>query len=279
VSPIDASGRSIALVTGASGGIGAAFAKHLARLGNDIIVTARRRERLEALAERLRRDHGVDVEVVVADLADAADLDRLAGITATRPRLTLLVNNAGFGGYGPFASLDAATVGQLIDVHVRATVRLSHAALPGMLERGRGAVVNVASLLAFSATVTTTPPPLRATYAGAKSFVVAFTQLLAAELAATPVRAMVVCPGVVRTEFHEIQGIDVAAAAAMSADDLVAGTLLGLERGEVVCAPALEDESLIAAIGVAQRTLLGAVGGPSATGELAARYLTERRLS
>ena len=182
--------RPLAVVTGASSGIGRALADLLARDGHDLIVVARRRDRLEALAAELGAETGAQVEVAVADLTDAADVARVAERVAAEERLSLLVNNAGFSGYGPFAEIDPDVMRGVIAIHVTTPATLTRAALPGMIARGAGAVVNVASLLSLSG-------PLRlgmagrATYAGAKSFQLVFTQCLAAELEGTGVHAMV----------------------------------------------------------------------------------------
>ncbi|HEY6475380.1 MAG TPA: SDR family NAD(P)-dependent oxidoreductase, partial [Polyangia bacterium] len=199
--------RPLALVTGASAGIGQSFAVELAQAGHDLIVVARRRERLEALAERLGAAHQAKVEVLVADLATPAGVDLVAGRAAATP-LDLLVNNAGFGGYRRFVELDPKVADDLLSVHIRAVVQVSRAALPGMMARKKGGVINVASLLAFSGTVTEAFLPARAVYAGAKAFLVTFTQILANELADTGVRVQVCLPGVVATEFHDVQKMD-----------------------------------------------------------------------
>jgi uncharacterized protein len=272
-----ASTRDRALVTGASAGIGEAFAERLARDGYDLILVARRGDRLESIAERLAKESGAGIEVFALDLTNAADLAKLEKAAASDDGLSLLINNAGFGGYCPFVELDPRVAEELIDVHVTATVRLTRAALPGMIARGRGAIVNIASLLAFSGTIPADPLPHRATYAAAKSFMVTFTQTLAGELAGTGVRAMVCCPGVVKTEFHEVQGMDLSHVPRMSSEDIVTATLAGLELGEVVCVPALEDASLVDKVGETQRALLGgaSVGGRGGPGpQLATRYRT-----
>lgn len=267
-----ASNNKSALITGASAGIGEAFAERLARDGYDLIITARRGGRLESLAERLGQETDSTVEVLTADLTDENDLARLEERAASDDHLSLLINNAGFGGYRPFVDLDPDVAEDLIDVHVTAMVRLTSAVLPGMIARDRGAVVNMASLLAFSPSLPAPPLPHRATYVGAKSFIVAFTQLLAGELAGTAVRAMVCCPGIVESEFHEVQGMDLSHMPAMSAEDVVTAVLTGLERGEVICIPPLEDDSVLEAFLEAQRAVLF-VGGPGGSaGQLASRY-------
>lgn len=261
------SGRR-AFVTGASAGIGAALATALAARGDDLVLVARRRERLEEMKETLTARHGVSVDVLRADLTRAEDLDRVAAAIEADDRLGLIFNNAGFAGYRPFKDLEPETADDLIDLHVRAVTRLSRAALPGMLKRQSGAIVNVASLLAFSGSLPVNPLPARATYGGAKAFIVVFTQLLATELSGTGVKAMVVCPGIVATEFHTVAGMGGPLPGSMSADDVVRATLRGLEMGEVVCIPGLEEEERISAANEAQRNLM--MGGNRQA--LATRY-------
>lgn len=237
--------RPCALVTGASSGIGMVYSERLARSGYDLVLAARRRDRLDELAERLRRDHGVQAHVICADLSDPQALAEVAKRAAGNEALTLLVNNAGFAGYQPFVSIDPNIIDDLIDVHIRAIAHLSRAALPSMTRRGNGAIINIASLLALSSTLPPNPLPFRATYAGAKAFIVAFTQALAGELGGTGVRVQVCLPGRVNTEFHTAHGIDTSKLPpAMTADDVVTASLAALARDEVVCIPALADPAL-----------------------------------
>jgi short-subunit dehydrogenase len=250
--------RPRALVTGASSGIGAAFAERLARDQYDVIVVARRRERLEALVQRLHEQHHVEVEVMAADLTQRDQLQAVEQSIAQDAALELLVNNAGFGGYMPFIQLDADRAEELIRLQVLAVTRLTRAALPGMIARGHGAIINVASRLAFSAALSAPNMPRRATYAATKAYVVTFTQLLHDELAETGVRVQALCPGVVRTEFHERMGQDPAripAAIVMSPEDVVKASLAGLKLDEVICVPALDDPSLVTQIQRDERQL------------------------
>ncbi len=237
--------RPLALVTGASSGIGTAYAERLARDGYDVVLVARRRERLEVLAQRLRVAAGAQAEVLTADLADAGGLARVETRVAGDPPVTLLVNNAGFGGYRPFVEVEPKVIDALIDIHIRTVARLNRAALPGMVHRGSGGVINVASLLALSGALPPNPLPHRAVYAGAKAFMLTFTQVLAGELAGTGVKVQVCLPGVVATEFHTVQGMDMSKRPRMTAEDLVAGSLASWARGEIICIPALEDASLM----------------------------------
>jgi short-subunit dehydrogenase len=247
--------RPLALVTGASAGIGQSFAVELAQAGHDLIVVARRRERLEELAQRLGAAHQAKVTVLVADLATAEGVEAVAARAAAEP-LALLVNNAGFGGYRRFAELDPKVADDLLSVHVRAAVQVTRAALPGMVARKSGGIISVASLLAFSGRVTGGFFPPRAVYAGAKAFLVTFTEILANELADTGVRVQVCLPGVVATEFHEVQGMDLSKVPRMSPDDVARASLAGLRLGEVVCVPGMEDASPLQKIAEAQQAAL-----------------------
>jgi len=265
--------RPLALVTGASSGIGQALAERLASDGYDLIVVARRGRRLGALAERLQAEHGVAVEALVADLTEPEDLARVEArvVQAAEERLTLLVNNAGFSGYGPFVEVEQAILERLMAIHVTTPVRLIRAALPGMLARAEGAVVDVASLLSLSG-----PLPMRmgarATYAAGKSFQLVFMQALAQELEDTGVQAMVCLPGMVESEFHGIrqESRPPGMPPLMSAADVAQAIVTGLARGEVVCVPGLEDaQPIFEQLRDLQQATLA---GGNATGRLAARY-------
>ena len=189
--------RRRALVTGASSGLGAAFAVALARRGFDIVVVARRRERLEALAEDLRGRYEVAVQVLVADLTSSADLQSIESRVASDAALTILVNNAGFGTTGRFAEMDPDLEEGEIRLNVVALSRLTRAALPGMIARGTGSIINVSSVSALL------PGPYHATYGATKAFVNSFTEALHEELRGTGVRVQALCPGFTRTEFQD----------------------------------------------------------------------------
>lgn len=235
--------KPLALVTGASSGIGKAFAERLAADGYDLIVVGRRRDRLEELAASLP----VNAQVVVADLASDDGIDAVAELCATQP-ITMLVNNAGVAHYMPIAELPAEKARELVHVKVVAPTMLTRAAVPGMLSRGTGTILNVAGMIAFSGPAPSSQMPRRAVYAGTLAHTVAMSQTLSAELEGTGVRVMAVCPGVVATEFHTVQGMDLSAVPRMSAEDVVRGALRGLEIGEVVCAPGVEDYGLLQSV-------------------------------
>lgn len=262
--------HSSALVTGASSGIGAAFAERLAKDGYDLIIVARRRDRLEELAGRLQKDYQVNVEVLVADLGKPDSL-RTVEKRIADSSLEMLVNNAGFGGYMPFVDLDPDKAEELINVKVLAVTRLTRAALPGMVSRGRGSIINVSSRLAFSGPLGSSQLPKRATYAGANAYINTFSQLLQSELEGTGVQVQALCPGVIATEFHTLVGADTSrfpAAIVMQPEDLVSASLAGLKLGEVICIPALEDVSLLAQLQEDQKKFFET----SRTGNVAVRY-------
>jgi short-subunit dehydrogenase len=251
--------RPCALITGASSGLGEAFAERLAADGHDLIVVARREDRLRALADRLRDRHGAATQVLVADLTAPGDLRRVEAQIAAGPALDLLVNNAGFGGYRPFLQLDPDRAEELIRLQVLAVTRLARAALPAMVARGRGALINVSSQLAFSAALPSPPlPPGRAVYAATKAYVNAFTQLLDGELAGTGVRVQALCPGVMRTEFYARMGTDLGRLPIrpMEPAEVVRASLAGLQRGAVLCLPGLDDASALDEWRAAERRIL-----------------------
>ena len=250
----ESEGRPLALVTGASSGIGAAFAERLARDGHDVLVVARRAGRLDELAAHLQADFGAAVEPLVADLTNPDGLASVEYMLLDR-KPDLLVNNAGFSGYGPFAEIDREVAEKLLRIHALAVTRLTRAALPGMISRGSGAVINVASLLALSGPLSLGRMTGRATYAGAKAFMLAFTQALAGELEGSGVRAMVLLPGMVHSEFHGERGLP-PNLPVMSAADVADAALVGLALGEVVCVPGLEDMGLFEKLRDLQQAIL-----------------------
>jgi short-subunit dehydrogenase len=258
---------NVGIVTGASSGIGEAYARRLAADGRDLIVVARRAGRLEALAADLRADYGVAVTAVPADLGDADDVRRLCD-TVEEAEPDVVVNDAGVAHYMPFAELPTDRARELVDVNVLAPVLLSRAVLPGMLDRGRGSIVNVASLLAFSGTLAAPHMPVRAVYAATKSFLVTFSQILAAEVQGTGVRVQVVCPGMVRSEFHSRQGLDMSNVPRMEPDRVVAASLADLAAGVVTSVPGLADPESLERLDAAARELLDA----SRNTELPERY-------
>lgn len=232
--------RSLALITGASSGIGWAYAERLAAEGHDLVVVARRAERLEDLKDRLEAAYGVEVHPLVADLSTEAGR-RDVDAAATDPRTELVVDNAALAHYMPFLDLPVDKAEELINLNVLAPLRLMRAALPGMVERGHGTVISIASLLVFSASADNPQLPRRAVYAATKAFLFTFIRLLALELGNTGVRLQVVCPGLVRTEFHMRQGMDMAHRPRLEPEHVVQASMVGLTRGELVCIPSLDE--------------------------------------
>ncbi|MGN6270612.1 MAG: SDR family NAD(P)-dependent oxidoreductase [Sphingomonas sp.] len=190
-----------ALITGASAGLGTHFALALAKDKCDLILVARREDRLEQLAALVRERYGVAAHVIAADLAKKNAVARLAGTVAAQGlAVDLLVNNAGFGARGAFAEIDRAVQVRMIDVNCRALTELCHAFLPAMLERRSGAILNVASTAAFQ------PGPWMAVYYASKAFVLSFSEALHEEVKDRGVRVSALCPGPTRTEFADVAG-------------------------------------------------------------------------
>ncbi|MEU3503122.1 SDR family oxidoreductase [Streptomyces hundungensis] len=241
-----------ALITGATAGIGAAFARRLAADGHDLVLVARDGERLSAQATELHDRHGIEAEVLTADLSTED------GITAVEARLSqprrpvdLLVNNAGFANKGRYLEVPMADELTMVKVHIEAVLRLTSAATASMRGRGRGGVVNVASVAAFVP---------RGTYGASKAWVVQFTQGAARDLAGSGVRMMALCPGFVRTEFHERAGMgtdNIPGWMWLDADKLVAAALTDLARGKSLSIPDPRYKALMGAVKLAPRGLLG----------------------
>ena len=226
---------STALVTGASAGIGRAFAGALAARGDDVVLVARDGARLDAFAAELRAAHSVSAEPLPADLLTPAGLDAVtARLGDAEAPVDLLVNNAGFGTFGHFSENDVDREVQEVELNVVALMRLTHAALGAMEQRGHGAIVNISSLAAYQ------PAPNSATYAATKAFVNSFTHAVHEEARGTGVHVMVVCPGYTHTEFHERAGLGptgVPEFAWQSAEQVVAAALRDLDRRRSVSIP------------------------------------------
>ncbi len=258
--------RPIALVTGASSGIGRCYARRLAADGHDLVVVARRKDRLEALATELAQT-GAKTEVLIADLATREGVAAVERRCATGD-LALVINNAGVSRYKPFVELEPAAIDELTQLHVVGPTRIARAALAPMVARGSGALINVASLLSLSGTLPPGQLPFRAVYAAAKAYLLAFTQQLAHEVTAQGVRAQVVLPGIVETEFHDDMGDAKSHLKGMQPEDVVQASLAALAAGEVVCIPPLPDPAAFEAVGKAQ---LGVFPSARST-ELPPRY-------
>ena len=230
--------QNIALVTGASTGIGAVYADRLARRGYDLILVARNEQRLGSLARRLANDTGRTIETVAADLASTEGIRRVEDILRTNPRISMLVNNAGLGSVTPLLESDIERMDEMIRLNVRALTRLTYAVAPGLVRRGGGTIINIASIVAIA------PERLNGVYGATKAFVLALTQSLDHELSGKNIRVQAVLPGATATEFWDIAGKPVhqlPPEIVMSAEDMVDASLAGLDLGEVVTIPALAD--------------------------------------
>jgi uncharacterized protein len=227
-----------ALITGASTGIGATYADRLARRGYDLILVARNRERLDALARRITTETQRSVEVLPADLNNRADLERVEDKLRSDASITLLVNNAGTAAVTPLATSNVQQLQNMIELNVTALMRLTAAAVPGLIARGSGAIVNISSIVSVA------PELLNGVYGGTKAFVLAFSQSLRHELSDKGVRVQVVLPGATATDLWSLAGRPVEhlpQEIVMSVDDMVDAALAGFDANEFVTVPALPD--------------------------------------
>lgn len=231
-------GQGTALITGASSGIGAAYAERLARRGYDLTLVARNRRCLDTLAARISDETGRAIEVMPADLTNAQDLGRVEAVVKQDATLTMLVNNAGVGAAAALLQSDAGKMAEMIALNVGALVRLVYAAAPAFAARGKGTIINISSIAAIA------PEMLNGVYAGTKAFVLAFSRSLQRELGDTGVRVQVVLPGATSTEFRDKAGKPVRnppAEIAMPVGEMVDAALAGLDLGEFATIPSLPD--------------------------------------
>ncbi len=255
--------KGTALITGSSTGIGAVYADRLARRGYDLILVARHQERLTALANRLAAETGRSVKVLAADLNNKADLARVEATLRDDPAVTMLVNNAGIGSVAPLVKADVDTMEDMITLNITALTRLTYAAAPSFVARGRGTIINISSTVGISTET------LNGVYGATKAYVLGFSHSLQHELGDKGVRIQAVLPGATATEFWDIAGFahqNMPKDTVMSAEDLVDAALAGLDQGERVTIPGLQDGEAWASFETSRRaisTMFGnAIPGP-----------------
>lgn len=249
--------RPLAVVTGASAGIGKVFCERLAARGHDLLLVARDGNRLQALKQDLEQRYQTGVEVFPADLTIDTDVSLLAETLARSPNLALLVNNAGFGTRGPLADASPARQEAMLQLHVMAPMRLTQAALPMLLRNNRGAIVNVSSVAAFLFSAQ------NVNYCATKAYLKVFSEGLASELGGTGVKVQALCPGFTRSEFHQRMGLDAGEIPGwmwLSATSVVDASLAALDRGwPVVCVPGLRYKLLVLLLRFTPRWLIAGV--------------------
>jgi short-subunit dehydrogenase len=234
-------GKGVAVVTGASSGIGKVYADRLAKRGYDLMLVARRGERLQAVADELQQTYRVHVETVIADLGDPEDLQRVAEKIGNDKTITMLVNNAGIAIAAPAVKTSAEDMDRLISINNTALARLSLAVLPGFAARDHGTLINIGSVQSFYSRSSSTA------YSGTKAFVMLFTSGLQHEFTGTKVRVQLVLPAGTATEIWELAGVDLTTinpATIMNTEDCVDAALAGLDLGEAVTLPSLEDKQM-----------------------------------
>ena len=230
--------KGTALVTGSSSGIGAVYADRLAKRGYDLILVARNESRLKELASRLSKETGRSITTLAADLNDKSALAKVEAVLKDDPTITMLVNNAGVGSVAPLLQADVGKMEEMIDLNVTALTRLTYAAAPAFVSRGKGTIINISSIVGIS------PETLNGVYGASKAYVLALSHSLQHELADKGVRIQAVLPGATATEFWDIAGYphqNMPASIVMSAEDMVDASLVGLDNGELVTIPGLQD--------------------------------------
>jgi uncharacterized protein len=229
--------KGVALITGASTGIGAIYADRLAKRGYDLILVARNEQRLKDAAERLRAETGVQVTPLPADLNDKAGLAKVEAVLRKDPTITMLVNNAGVGSVASILQADVDKMEAMIDLNITALTRLTYAAAPAFVARGKGAIINISSAVAIAV------ENLNGVYSASKSYVLSFGHSLQKDLAEKGVRIQTVLPAATATEFWDVAGYapQKASETTMRAEDLVDAALVGFDAGELVTIPALHE--------------------------------------
>jgi short-subunit dehydrogenase len=229
--------KGVALITGASTGIGAIYANRLAKRGYDLILVARNERRLNDAAKRLRTETGVQVTPLLADLNDKAGLAKVEAVLREDPNITMLVNNAGIGSVASILQADVDKMEAMINLNITALTRLTYAAAPAFVARGKGAIINISSAVAIAV------ENLNGVYSASKSYVLSFGHSLQKDLAEKGVRIQTVLPAATATEFWDVAGYapQKTSEITMRAEDLVDAALAGFDAGELVTIPALHD--------------------------------------
>jgi short-subunit dehydrogenase len=254
--------RKVAVVTGASSGIGAVYADRLAARGYDLVLVARRADRLKALSTKVSTAHGVKVDLIVADLTKDAGLAQVEKVLATDTTVRVLVNNAGLARLQPIAQSSAEDTRSQIALNITALIRLTQAAVPAFVSRNQGVIVNIASVLAIHSM------PISSVYSGTKAFVLQYSRGLQQELAETGVKVQIVLPASTATEIWDESGIPLSALqkdTVMTTENLVDAALAGFDQGETVTWPSVADASLWDKYDAARSALFAAtqVGKPA----------------
>jgi uncharacterized protein len=229
--------KGVAVVTGASSGIGAVYADRFAKRGYDLVLVARNEARLNAVAARIRTETAAQIKVLAADLTDKADLAKVERLLRDDPSITVLVNNAGFGSVASILQADVDTMEAMIDLNITALTRLTYAVAPAFAAKGRGTIINIASVVGVAVEA------LNGVYSASKSYVLSFGHSLQKDLADKGVRIQTVLPGATATEFWDVAGYPPQRTSeiTMSAEDCVDAALAGLDQGELVTIPGLHD--------------------------------------
>jgi short-subunit dehydrogenase len=246
--------KGTALITGASTGIGAIYADRLAKRGYDLVLAARNEARLKALSARLAEETGRSVTPLRADLNDKADLAKVERVLREGEAITMLVNNAGIGAVTPLLETDVGEVDDLIALNVTALTRLTYAAAPAFVARGRGTIINIASIVGIS------PETLNGVYGATKAYVIALSHSLQHELADKGIRIQAVLPAATATDFWGKTGLpyqNLPGSTVMSAEDMVDAALVGLDQGELVTLPSLHDGDEWTRFEAARRAMSG----------------------
>ena len=264
----DKANKGTAVVTGASAGMGKLFADRLAKRGFDLLLVARRIDRLEAVAKDLREQYGVGVQTVAADLGAAADLEKVVQILSGDESITLLLNNAGTSTLGSLTDLTLPDLEAMINVNITALTRLTIAVLPNFKKRDSGTIINMGSVLGFHSL------PNSSIYSGTKGYVLNFTRGLQDQLADTKIVIQLVAPAAIATDIWEISGVPLSLldpATVMKAENAVDAALAGLDLGEKLTLPSVEDTQLLTNYDGARMTLLGS----SQSSKPATRYFVD----